>query len=67
MGGAIAARAAASGKILNLVAVAVLDVVEGTAMAALPHMHNILENRPQNFDSLESAIQWRFVVHDCHS
>jgi protein phosphatase methylesterase 1 len=59
MGGAIAARAAASNQIKNLVGVVVIDVVEGTALAALPSMHNILENRPQKFPSIEDAIQWR--------
>ncbi len=59
MGGAIAAKAAASGRIKNLAGLVVVDVVEGTALLALSHMHSILENRPQSFDSLESAIQWR--------
>jgi pimeloyl-ACP methyl ester carboxylesterase len=58
MGGAIAARAAYSSKIINLVGVVVIDVVEGTAMAALSHMHTILQNRPDHFQSLEEAIEW---------
>jgi protein phosphatase methylesterase 1 len=58
MGGAIAARTGASGKIKNLLGVVVVDVVEGTALAALSHMQNILENRPKSFDSIHSAIEW---------
>jgi len=38
--------------------VAVLDVVEGTAIEALPHMHDLLNSRPARFDSLEDAIKW---------
>jgi protein phosphatase methylesterase 1 len=59
MGGAIAARVAHAGKVKNLKGVVVIDVVEGTAMAALPGMRLILENRPKNFESIEEAIQWR--------
>jgi len=58
MGGAIAAVTAASQKISHLVGLVVVDVVEGTALAALPSMHTILENRPSRFDSIEAAIQW---------
>ncbi|KAJ7273806.1 Alpha/Beta hydrolase protein [Mycena rebaudengoi] len=36
--------------------VAVLDVVEGSAMEALPHMLNLLNARPDGFDSPEAAI-----------
>ncbi len=57
MGGAIAAKAAS--KIKNLVGVVVVDVVEGTALAALSNMHSILERRPKSFHSIEAAIQWR--------
>jgi protein phosphatase methylesterase 1 len=38
MGGALAARLAASKRISGVVAVVVIDVVEGTAMDSLPHM-----------------------------
>ncbi|KAJ6578155.1 Alpha/Beta hydrolase protein [Mycena capillaripes] len=38
--------------------VAVLDVVEGTALAALPHMHSLLNARPDGFDSVEDAVEW---------
>jgi len=58
MGGAIAIRTALAlpkGKVSGLV---VLDVVEGTAMAALPKMMNVLQARPQKFDTPSSAISW---------
>lgn len=38
--------------------VAVLDVVEGSAIEALPHMHKLLESRPDGFASQEAAVQW---------
>jgi protein phosphatase methylesterase 1 len=37
----------------------IVDVVEGTAMEALPFMITILNNRPAKFESLEAAIKWR--------
>lgn len=37
----------------------IVDVVEGTAMEALPFMISILNNRPTKFDNLEAAIKWR--------
>ncbi|CAE6500432.1 unnamed protein product [Rhizoctonia solani] len=41
--------------------VAVLDVVEGSAMEALPHMHKLLDSRPDGFASQEAAIEWQFL------
>ncbi|KAJ6573600.1 hypothetical protein B0H10DRAFT_2237042 [Mycena sp. CBHHK59/15] len=38
--------------------VAVLDIVEGSAKEVLPHMHNLLNARPDGFDSPEAAIEW---------
>jgi hypothetical protein len=58
MGGAIVAKVAASKRLKNLVGVAVLDVVEGTALSALSHMHTVLENKPSSFPSLKAAIEW---------
>jgi protein phosphatase methylesterase 1 len=40
------------------VALAVIDVVEGSAMAALTLMTHFLRNRPQHFPSYERAIRW---------
>jgi protein phosphatase methylesterase 1 len=38
--------------------VVVLDVVEGTAMSALPVMKTIVSALPKGFGSVEEAIQW---------
>ncbi|KAF8629947.1 hypothetical protein AX17_005513 [Amanita inopinata Kibby_2008] len=42
----------------RITGVAVLDVVEGSALDALPHMHSLLNARPDGFDSIEEAIEW---------
>ncbi|XP_046406603.1 protein phosphatase methylesterase 1 isoform X2 [Ischnura elegans] len=42
----------------NLCGVAVIDVVEGTAMDALAGMQSLLRSRPQKFPSLPNAIEW---------
>lgn len=36
----------------------VIDVVEGTAIEALPFMDQLIADRPKHFDSLETAIKW---------
>lgn len=36
----------------------VIDVVEGTAVASLGHMHAILDKRPSRFRSYKDAIAW---------
>jgi protein phosphatase methylesterase 1 len=38
----------------------VIDVVEGTAMEALPFMENFVNNRPENFPSIEKGIEYMF-------
>ena len=58
MGGAVAVRAAAEGFVPSLAGLAVIDVVEGTAMDALASMQSFLRGRPKNFRSLEQAIEW---------
>lgn len=57
MGGAVAARVATSGD-LPVVATALIDVVEGTALSALPHMRAWLAGRPSSFASVEAAVRW---------
>ena len=39
-------------------AIIIIDVVEGTAMEALPFMEQIVKNRPPEFDSLRSVIKY---------
>ncbi|GAM25314.1 hypothetical protein SAMD00019534_084890, partial [Acytostelium subglobosum LB1] len=58
MGGAVVVRASKSGRVLNQCAVVVIDVVEGTAMSALPAMRSILARRPAHFKSESDAIKW---------
>ncbi|GLC37763.1 hypothetical protein PLESTB_001474300 [Pleodorina starrii] len=58
MGGGLAVWAAAAKRIRRLEGVVVIDVVEGTALAALPHMMNVLAGRPASFPSLEEAVAW---------
>ncbi|KAN0129273.1 protein phosphatase [Lactarius tabidus] len=43
--------------------VTVLDVVEGTAIDALPHMPSILNSRPEGFDNVSDAIEWHITAH----
>jgi len=43
--------------------VAVLDVVEGSAIEALPYMHSLLNARPDGFDSPEEAIEWHIKTN----
>ncbi|KAJ9594445.1 hypothetical protein L9F63_014130 [Diploptera punctata] len=58
MGGAIAVHTASANYIPSLIGLAVIDVVEGTALDALTSMQSFLRGRPSSFSSLEQAIEW---------
>ncbi|KAI1276668.1 protein phosphatase methylesterase 1 [Xylaria sp. FL0933] len=59
MGGAVVTELACSGRLGSaLLGYAVLDVVEGSAIDALQHMHTYLSTRPTGFQSLETGIEW---------
>ncbi|KAJ4436143.1 hypothetical protein ANN_18770 [Periplaneta americana] len=58
MGGAIAVHTASANYIPSLIGLAVIDVVEGTALDALASMQSFLRGRPTHFKSLEHAIEW---------
>lgn len=58
MGGAIAVRVAATGLLPQVVGLIVIDVVEGTAMSALPCMSNWLQARTPSFSSVQRAIRY---------
>ncbi|KAI9247477.1 Alpha/Beta hydrolase protein [Phascolomyces articulosus] len=58
MGGSVVVDVASKKCLSNVVGVCVLDVVEGSAMDALASMTTILSTRPQQFKSVEQAIQW---------
>lgn len=56
MGGAVAVETA---KLLpNVVALCVIDVVEGTALESLSSMQSVLKSRPPTFKTIENAVQW---------
>ena len=62
MGGSVAAKlikrleTMPQGK--RIIGLIIIDVVEGTAIKALPHMATILKNKPKSFKSIDSAIRY---------
>lgn len=59
LGGAVVTDVAKNGELgQKLLAYAVLDVVEGSAMDALQSMEKYLATRPTRFPSLSSGIEW---------
>lgn len=60
MGGAIAAHLAGQFKNFpySIACLALLDVIEGSAMQALPAMKNVISSRPKSFQSVTGAINW---------
>lgn len=65
MGGAIAARLASLLETVDepphaarLVGLVLVDIVEGSAMSALPAMSALVEARPSEFASLSDAMRW---------
>ncbi|KAL4907491.1 hypothetical protein BDW74DRAFT_125024 [Aspergillus multicolor] len=59
LGGAVITDVAKKGELgAKLLAYAVLDVVEGSAMDALQSMETYLSTRPSRFPSLPSGIEW---------
>ncbi|KAG6850105.1 hypothetical protein H0H93_001026 [Arthromyces matolae] len=72
MGGSVVTRTCP--KLLEqkyrITGVAVLDVVEGSAIEALPFMNNLLNARPDGFNNVEEAVQWHVTtktIHNSHS
>lgn len=43
---------------IHLSALIVIDVVEGSALESLSGMQHVLRNRPKEFASLQTAIEW---------
>ncbi|RGB24914.1 Alpha/Beta hydrolase protein [Rhizophagus diaphanus] len=58
MGGCVVADAASKGLIPSMTCIAVIDVVEGSALEAISGMLGFLRTRPTEFKSIENAIQW---------
>lgn len=60
MGGAVASKTV---KLLPqewIKGLMLIDIVEGSAMDALPHMNKVIASRPSKFDSIEQAIKWAY-------
>ncbi|GAA5846198.1 hypothetical protein JCM9279_005857 [Rhodotorula babjevae] len=60
MGGAVVADACSriQAEVADVTGVAVIDVVEGTAIDALPNMAALIAGHPKSFDSQADAIAW---------
>jgi protein phosphatase methylesterase 1 len=59
LGGAVVTDVANKGLLgTKLLGFGVLDVVEGSAMETIGHMHTYLASRPKSFPSLPAAIEW---------
>ncbi|TNY22448.1 Alpha/Beta hydrolase protein [Rhodotorula diobovata] len=60
MGGAVVADACnrIQAQVADVTGVAVIDVVEGTALDALPNMAALIAGHPKSFDSQADAIAW---------
>ncbi|KYQ99765.1 protein phosphatase methylesterase 1 [Tieghemostelium lacteum] len=56
LGGAVVVKSAPL--VQNLMAIIVIDVVEGTALSALSSMRSIIEKRPRSFKEIKDAIKW---------
>jgi len=57
LGGTLAIHVAATNE-LPIASLAVVDVVEGTALSSLCHMRGIVSSRPSSFPSPEAAVRW---------
>ncbi|XP_068719522.1 protein phosphatase methylesterase 1-like [Montipora capricornis] len=66
-GGAIAVHVGVQGLLPTLIGLAVIDVVEGTAMEALSSMQSFLKSRPTSFQSLEQGIEWSIRSGQVHN
>uniref|UniRef100_A0A1I7ZWP2 Protein phosphatase methylesterase 1 n=1 Tax=Steinernema glaseri TaxID=37863 RepID=A0A1I7ZWP2_9BILA len=67
MGGALAVHACERELIPNTFALSVIDVVEGTAVAALKQMRTVLLSRPRDFPDERSAIDWACKTSACRN
>ncbi|XP_046852821.1 protein phosphatase methylesterase 1-like isoform X2 [Xenia sp. Carnegie-2017] len=67
MGGAVVVHVVSQCLLPSVVAVVVVDVVEGTALEGLPVMQSFLKNRPKAFSSMEKAIEWSVRTGQIHN
>lgn len=61
LGGAIAIGACLSPEIRSLAGAVVIDVVEGTAMASLPYMKQVVAKRPAEFATIQDFVKWAYT------
>ena len=61
MGGALAVHTAHLNCVPNLIGLVVIDVVEGSALDALSSMQTFLQGRPKTFNSIEQAIEYKYI------
>jgi protein phosphatase methylesterase 1 len=43
---------------LKILALFIIDIVEGSAVDALPAMKPLIRSRPSGFESIDKAIEW---------
>lgn len=72
MGGSVAARACHEAKQMEefgpkIIGLIVIDVVEGTAIDALPFMEQIVSKRPKAFRSVSDGIEWAVKSRTLHN
>lgn len=77
LGGAVAARTVHDLQTLpqidfpfvkrQVVGLLVIDVVEGSAIDALPFMKNFVQGRAKKFKRMEDAIEYQIKSHGCNS
>ncbi|QDZ22779.1 protein phosphatase methylesterase [Chloropicon primus] len=60
LGGAIAIHASSLESIPSLAGTIVIDVVEGTAMASLPYMQQVINKRPKTFKGVEEFVKYAY-------
>merc|ERR1719219_819659 len=58
MGGAIVSHTANSPNFYAVACVALFDVIEGSAIQALPAMEGVIRKRPKSFSNQQAAVKW---------
>jgi protein phosphatase methylesterase 1 len=58
MGGAIVSHVANSPEFYQVACIALFDVIEGSALAALPSMEGVIKARPKYFADEQAAVKW---------
>ena len=62
MGGAIAAAYCHLEDTYKLSGLILFDIVEGSAINSLSSMNLVIQRRPKRFESIEDAVQWRYLL-----